>query len=66
MIPIRIEEGQIILVNDKFENLSLPFGIGEFRLGEAVVMTVQHSPDKFYDCSELQKELKEDLDDVDI
>ncbi len=66
MIPIRIEEGQIILVNDKFENLSLPFGIGEFRLGEAVVMTVQHSPDQFYDCSELQKELKEDLDDVDI
>lgn len=61
-----MEDGQIILVTDKFESMILPFGIGDFRLGEAVVMTVQHDSSKFYECSELQRELKEELDDVDI
>jgi hypothetical protein len=48
LVPVKIEEGNVVFITDRFDCLTLPRGLGEFRNGEAVIMAVEHQASKFY------------------
>lgn len=42
LVPYKFEEGNVALLTDKYESVSLPWSMWHFRSGEAVIMTVEY------------------------
>lgn len=42
LVPVKTEEGIVQFITDRFDCLTLPTRVGNFRNGEAVIMIIEH------------------------